>query len=483
MNKRICRAAALLLSALLMLGLLTGCGIIIIHRHGTPETTETAGPGPVGPETTGDKPVTPHHLEIKDYSPDAKAYLASLGTANYDGKGFIVATAGADGSDSTSLAAAVYSRNKAVEGAFGISLLFIDSDEATLAEKLREADASDLYYADLLDVPAAAVAPLAAEGLLGNLLALPFVHPDAGYFNPTSVDAFTVGETLWAIAGQATLDADLLPALYFNRQTFSDAGLEMPYTAVYDGTFTWDTLFAMTETLRASGAGVNVSVSAEDGADAVFTAAGGRFTTRSAENVPVLGVAAASLDETRISVVRRLLDLPQYVGGGERDAFFEDDQILFLFDTLAAGTGRGTSATKWGLLPMPALTESDAVHPYRSLLPSSAHVYAAPKNNSGATLTGRVLSGLNAASYGVLLTAEAAGRSDRDFRDLDSEYMFVEIGFGAAYDFTSALAANDAVLPGLVRGLVRRSAAGEDLAELLGSDADAINKRLASFVP
>ena len=484
--KRLCRAAALVLAAALLAALLGGCGIIIIHRGDPPETTGGTETSPLPPETSGDGPVTPQHREIKDYTADAAAFLASVGTADYDGKGVIIASTKASlcsGDDCRyqTVSAALRERNAAVSRALDISLLFVGADETELADKLREADGAGLYYADLLMLPGAAVAPLANEGLLLNVRSLPFVDTEKEYFNASSVDAFTAGKNVWAIAGMASLDADLLPTLYFNRQPFDEAGLDMPYTAVYESTFTWDTFYATFASLRASDDGLVISADTEGGADAFFAAAGGRFVTRSGENVPTFAVSEA--DAARIAAVSRLFDLPRYVGGGEEDAFFGDDRIAFYFGTVGSGVGRGTSVTRWGLLPLPALSESDAAHPYRSLLPSSAYVFASPKLISGATLTGRLVSALNAASYGVLLTADAAGRSDADFRDLDSAYTFVEIGFGAVYDFTAGLGANDEMLPILARGLVRRAVAGEDLRALLDEQKSAIDALLASVVP
>ena len=483
--KRLCRAAALMLAAALLAALLGGCGVIIIH-HGDPSGTSTETETTPPPETSGTGPVTPHHREIKDYAADAAAFLASVGTAKNDGKGVIIASTkvslcSGDDCRLQTVSAALHARNDAVSRALDISLLFVGSDETELADKLREADSSGLYYADLLMLPAASVAPLANEGLLLNLRSLPFLNTEAAYFNASSVDAFTAGKNIWAVAGMASLDANLLPALYFNRQPFEEAKLDMPYTAVYEGIFTWDTFYGTFASLRASDDGLVIAADAEDGTDALFAAAGGRYVTRSVENVPTFAVSEA--DAARIDAVSRLFDLPCYVGSGEADAFFGDDRIAFYFGTAGSGVGRGTSATKWGLLPLPALSESDAMHPYRALMPSSATVFASPKLISSATLTGRLVSALNAASYGVLLTADAEGRSDADFRDLDSAYMFVEIGFGAVYDFTAGLGANDEMLPTLARGLVRRAVAGEDLRTLLDEQKSAIDVLLASFVP
>lgn len=480
------RAAALLLSAALLLAALGGCGIIIIHRGEPPVTTEGSETLPPPPATSGDKPVTPEYREIRDYSADAAGFLASLPTGDYGGKGVIIASTklslytGDDGCRLQTVSSALHDRNRAVSRAMNVSLLFLGAAESELADKLREADDAGLYYADLLTVPASAVAPLATEGLLLNLGSLPFVDTEAAYFSGTSADAFTAGKNTWALAGMASLDADLLPALYFNREPFDENRLDMPYRAVYENTFTWDAFYSLFETLHASDNGLVIAADAQNGTDERFAAAGGRFIARGAENTPTLAVSAA--DAPLLSAISRLSALPHYVGDGVADAFFGDDRILFYFGTVG-GVGRGTSPTRWGLLPLPALTETDAAYPYRSLMPSSASVFVSPKLISGATLTGRLLSALNAASYGVLLTAEAAGRSDADFRDLDSAYMLVQIGFGAVYDFTAGLGANDSMLTELARGLVRRSVAGEDLRTLLKEQKDAIDALLASFMP
>ena len=76
---------------------------------------------------------------------------------------------------------------------------------------------------------------------------------------------------------------------------------------------------------------------------------------------------------------------------------------------------------------------------YEALLGTEALVFAAPSCLEDITLTGRVISYLNAASYGVLLKEQMEDRVKTALRDDLSRAMFLRIGFSARYDYTAGL--------------------------------------------
>lgn len=446
MRKRI-QILALCVAVSLFLSILSGCGIIVIRPRNPAETSQETTPATLPPVTSSDDPILPgSDRDTKiDYEPIAQNYLKSVSPKKYDNANFIIASTDVSylkpGSEaeSSSISNALYKRNQAVEEEFGVRLLITKNEPADLTEKLQQSLESGRVFADLILTETSSVAALAQEALLTNLRSLMYVDFSRPYYFQSSLEAFTYGYQSWAVSGQASLSPDSLACLLFNRAMFEISDTPLPYSFVQDGTWTWEEYYNGYIALR----GYNTYDAAFDGTDwpsNLVCSAGGKIIESRLGDKP-----RTALNYSQSPLFEKLSYLTKYGTPFDEDdahkAFFDEGRILYFFTNLGTLKGQELASTRWGLLPLPKLSETDPT--YSSLANKNASVFAVPAVITDNAMTGRILSALNAASYGVIISADANYRQQETlFRDIDSADMYMKILFSTSFDYSRALGAS-----------------------------------------
>ena len=483
----------ILLSAAL---LLQGCGIIVINDAQSvtraPETTEEA------PETTAAPPDAPKVQKVDpsaEYEAVSDAYLRRITSAGfqYDGESFFIAaprTEMLESDDTASLySAAIYRRNQRLEEALNIRILPSATDEASFYDLLNASIQADDYFSDLLMIPAYQIGTFALGGVLLNMRSLPLLDLSQPYFFADSVAAATAGNSIYAAAGPASFEETSLSAVYFNRDLFEENGLEIPYRAVYNGTWTWDAFFtscAQTDSINRyaalNGTDPFSSYSSQYAAEllpAMVYATSGRPMIRAdAGSSPAVNISEEDAD-VLAAIARLGADPNAHRDTASGVSRFHTGHSLYLIDRLYLMSWMPNSRQNWGILPLPKMSEEQE---HITLADPGTLFFAVQKNSGDVEKASVVLSALNAASCGVLSEAYVQYAMNELLRDNDSANMLSIISASRSYDFALAFehsinSLSDATTKGLAD-----LAGGLSVSALL-SRAAAANRQLSSRFP
>lgn len=419
------------------------------------------------------------------------AYLSGIPSKDFEGAPYVIAapwTAVIAGDDSgTVLSAAKHERNRKVEEKWNVNIVPSAVDAQSFQTLVQSAVQADEYYADLLMIPQYMIGAFVADGSLLNLNSLPFLDLEQPYFDTASVEAATVGGKIYAAAGAASFDESTLTGMYFNRDLFTALGLEHPYDAVYDGTWTWDRFFTLSQSLadinEASGtdySSFSYQHTEESLPATVFFSAGGRFVRSDGKNPPSLAYSAA--DTAAAELVTALFSDPCAHRDLETGVTrFYTGASLFMMDRLYIMTWMPNGSQNWGVLPMPKADEAQA--DYISPVDKEALFFAVQKNNTDAERTAIILSALNAASYEVISDAYIDYAMYHLLRDSDSANMLDILIRTRTYDFAWSFGPSNPTLAGAAYAGIQGIAYGSHTFAELCKEIDAANRQLASKYP
>ncbi len=479
--------AALLTASLL----LSSCGIIVTYDMTTDEDV-SAGTDTVPADTTVPDTDTPDIIDnTAAYTAVADAYLSGIPTKDFDSAPYLIAapwtTVIAGDAGGTVLSAAKHERNRKVEEQWNVSIVSTSVDPDSFQTLVQAAVQADEYYADLLMIPQYMIGSFVADGSLMNLNSMPFLDLEQPYFDTSSVEAATVGNNIYAAAGAASFDETTLTGMYFNRDLFEALGIDAPYAAVYDGVWTWDRYFAITDSLsdinEANGtayASFTAHSTAESLPATVFFSAGGRFVRSDGKSAPTI---AYSADDAAIAQrVTTLFSDPNAHRDFETGVtrFYTGD-ALFMMDRLYIMTWMPNGSQNWGILPMPKADESQA--DYISLVDKEALFFASQKNNIDAERTAVILSALNAASYQLISDAYIDYAMYHLVRDNDSANMLDILIRTRTYDFTWSFGPSNSTLAGATYIGMRAVADGTRSFDALCKEIAAVNRQLSTKYP
>lgn len=365
-------------------------------------------------------------------------YLNMTGKMDYGGTSFMIAATDSsllDGEENGSaLSREKYFRNKRVEDTFNVKLSKKVLDREGLYDELWGACTADTYFADLLMIPQDMVASLAVSGLLFNLNSLPFSDFESDFNIDSGVEAGMANSTGWAVAGWSTLDPDMLPAVFFNKELIKSTGLEDPYKLVKEGRWTWDVFFKYASALSDVDGVYSYGAqnTATTLADIIYFSEGNRFVSAGLGNYPAIAMDADSLSHT-VETLRRVYDDPKKISNPfDAVSLFASGSSAFLIDRLATMRTISNSAAVWGILPMP---KKDAEQEsYISLVPSEGLMLAVPANTLGAERASKIISGLNICSLGCIVDSYLTECMYYYLRDNSSIDSVERICYGATWD-------------------------------------------------
>lgn len=438
MNKIIKNSVSLFLAVLIVLSA-SSCALRI-NKPGKddPDVSSSA-------DTNSETYDVDYDFVENDFYSTVKKHLNEIGTADYNGASFMIASFAPELTDPDKCGAvmskAVYNRNNLLSSFFNIEIFTKEADSDTIYTELYNSKLAGDFYADLIAVPQYYIAQFATGGLLTNLLSLPFSDYDAGYNISSGVSAGIAASDGYAVAGWSTLQPDKLPAVFFNRDLFDEAGLEYPYKLVKEGKWTWDKFFEYClaaeelgcETYGYQNTAVNLG-------DLIYVSCGNTFVS-SGEGDPAL--IAVETDSTNVfaEVAYKVFNDPlKDKNSIEAISSFANGSSLFLIENLETTRQIANSDTVWGVLPMPKLSEEQGT--YRSLAASNSAFFAAPVGCSPEK-TSHILAALNAASLGFIADAYVNDLMYFYLRDNASVEMVEKICYSAYYDMAYSFGTSD----------------------------------------
>jgi len=149
---------------------------------------------------------------------------------------------------------AVYRRNKKIEEDHNITIKFYPFQYADAPEQLRKSVmAADAAY-DLASLHAVAASGKMTAGIYSNWRDVSVINDNLGnpWWNKSVVKDLSIGNKCFFIAGDISyLYISQNHGFIFNKKLFRDAGMDIPYKTVKDGTWTFKVFSDMIKGLNA----------------------------------------------------------------------------------------------------------------------------------------------------------------------------------------------------------------------------------------
>ena len=141
---------------------------------------------------------------------------------------------------------ALYERNRTIEEQYGVTISALDSAQPS-DQVTRDVHAGDAPYQVVSDWPTR-LAAISAEGMLRNILQIPYIDIEKPWWDHNSIESYTVGGKLFLITGDYDLyDKQRILIFFFNRSLSDSLGIPNLYETVTDGKWTIDLMNTYTE--------------------------------------------------------------------------------------------------------------------------------------------------------------------------------------------------------------------------------------------
>ncbi len=453
MKKIICLALAVILSLSLW-----GCGVVsVLSPSGKDEET-----------TKEEETTAPYDFEtVKgEYSSEVDLFMKDLSGEKYNGAAVRIVTAKEDLIVPDEQTGKVISedlteRNEAVENTLGVTLYTEQRDADIMLTELKAAVKSGSYYADIVIYPQDMIGAYVTGGAVINMNSLPGFETDTGYYFDTSVAAGTGGDAVYAVAGPASLNADGLSCIFFNKDMIKAAGLESPYSLVDRGEWTIDKYIEYVNAGAALGGeyyGYGAQNTTPYLSDLFFFAMGEKLTTSALGYYPSIAVPN---DRTNTIVEKiRNATVNAKISGSALTAIddFKSGKTLFLIDRVDTMKVLANTGTDWGVLPLPKYDSQQK--DYISLAYyESAFFFGAVATSPDFARTADTIACLNIMSYGYTRDAYVTNASYHYLRDNESIRMLSIVTENPVFDFAYSFASSYNAIPSATFMAVRNAVA------------------------
>ena len=427
------RRLASIVCLLLVLGVFSSCGLVVINYPGA--QSETAATETTAAEADAPETEAPYEKVKRDKSHRAGEYLATIEDEHWDGAAIKIASSYPALTDPDSapqiISYAVAERNRLVEEKLGVTVTTEAADVGKIYAELSASAKSGMYYANLIMLPQDSVMTFATAGLLFNLRSLPDFDLGEPYFNASSVEAASAGYECYAVAGEMTLEPYDLFGMFFASDRLAGLGLDAPYSLVAEGKWTLDEYFTLA---AASGeyAPVVTGRCGDEAVDAIYRASGAALMTSGVRKYPTVALSADTVDDAAALLSRVFGNsgaLTRDAGG--IDAFAS--RGLFMVDRLNAIYTLSTSGERWGLLPLPKTSAGQ--ESYIAPASGDALMIAVPAGLYADVQSAKALRTIAAASAGRIPAAFVEHTQYELLQNNESALMLDVILENVRYDF------------------------------------------------
>lgn len=340
---------------------------------------------------------------------------------------------------------AVYTRNKLVEQRLGVELNFVGTAKTSSGEDQNYESSlirtliqgGDDTYDAYVHAQHGMMPTLIEEGLFVDWNELKYVNTDNPWWYSNVKRDICFGNKIYCMTGDYNFKSFASTAcVAFNKTLCDELGLEYPYQAVFDGTWTHD---MMVEYIKKSTKDLNGDGTITTEHDRygymgwqpeiygdLYCGYGGNAIGKDDNNMPILTIGS----ERMVTVIDKMIELfnleGAYVEGttyGLDDTMFSEGRLMFNDSFLSHIPGmRGYENVDVGFVPYPKLDE--AQEEYYSRTATTAGMTYIPVTNNNLDMTGAVLETMAYYSgdtiidtyFDIILTIQST-------RDIESEEM------------------------------------------------------------
>lgn len=457
MKKSISVFLALLLTFSVLL--LSGCGIFSFFEVDAEKEETTV------PEET--EPFEDIPVVEESFGGEIKYFLNDLSGNNYSGAAARIVTAKKDliipdDNTGTVISQKTAERNQAVGDALGISVSAEERDSDTLLQELRASVRAGDYYADAVMFPQDMIGAFVTGDAVINMKSLPGFETDTKYYYQSAVAAGTGGEAVYAVAGPASLNADGLSCVYFNKTMVEEAGLESPYDLADRGEWTIDKYLEYMNSaagLSSEYYGYGAQNTSTYLTDVLFFGCGETLTQSVFGYYPTLTLGSEKTGAVIEKIKSVTVNGPKTVSAVTAIDTFKGGNMLFLLDRLDTMKTLSNSKTDWGILPIPKYDK--AQEKYLTLANyEDAMFFGAVATASNYEMSADLIACLNIYSYGEMRSAYVKNAMYYYLRDNESVRMLDTIVKEPVFDFAYSFASTYNAIPSATFMAVRNTVSG-----------------------
>ena len=334
-------------------------------------------------------------------------------------------------------------RTNIVDTACDVHITTIPRPRDTVLQDIKATILSDNYVSDMICVPFDIQSELIKDGLLMNLKKIPYLNPNAEYYNASATEAFTINGNIYGLVSDLTFDPANIYAVFYNKDLIKKYNLSNPVEMYKEGKWNYNAMFDISKELCSSIADLNDDSRWSIGLDkenadimsGLFVSSGGKYFTSKDSGFPVLNF---NNDKTLklIDAVSKIF-APQYETGMDnyltsdewnQNKAFSNGNVLFSVLKLSEIPDIANTPFVWGLLPVPALDENG----YGSSGPCSftdnnALGIAVLNTTRNTEACGIVASALSIASHKGLKEVYVKEQMTYNLRDVDSVKILRDI--------------------------------------------------------
>ncbi len=279
---------------------------------------------------------------------------------------------------------AVYGRNLALADTYNFTITETPSaageDLAATVEQLVTAG-DDTYQVAMLNLMNGGY--LMTKGMLSDLSQMPHMDMSKSWWDGAIADDLTIGGKQLAAMGDINImDNNATWAVFFNKKLLVDNGMDMPYSLVHEGKWTYEKFHEMSQVVANDLDGNGTmddqdlwgTVGAAENTTFMFFSSGECFTQKDENDIPQL----KPLSDRTYSVLENIFaiqcdtDTTLLVENAKKSynnawsdlirANFRNDLALFYVAGLLTYTLMREMESEYGLLPLPKLDEAQEAY-------------------------------------------------------------------------------------------------------------------------
>lgn len=275
---------------------------------------------------------------------------------------------------------AVYGRNLALADTYNFTITETPSaageDLAATVEQLVTAG-DDTYQVAMLNLMNGGY--LMTKGMLSDLSQMPHMDMSKSWWDGTIADDLTIGGKQLAAMGDINImDNNATWAVFFNKKLMVDNGMDMPYSLVHEGKWTYEKFHEMSQVVANDLDGNGTmddqdlwgTVGAAENTTFMFFSSGERFTQKDENDIPQMKplsdrtysvleeIFAIQCDNNSTLLVENAQKSYNNAWSDLIRANFRNDLALFYVAGLLTYTLMREMESEYGLLPLPKLDEA-----------------------------------------------------------------------------------------------------------------------------
>ena len=416
-----------LVSLLLILSVLfQSCGLIVVNEKKDSQTDEITDADTQTQNVTEDedkKPVSTVDLEKR-----AQFLLDKIPDLSFENEVISIYTAddtffSGDGRE-TVLNSDRIARIRKVEKKFNLTFRTVKTSSASAFDEIAAEYKTGTAPGHIFALPMDVTASLVAGGYLKSLRTSPYFDENAEYFN-SAVDAFTLGNDVFAVSGDGCFEPDKLSGLYYNRTDTESLGLESVSELVKNDKWTLDKFY---EYLKSASSydGTIICNNTNARYSDILLVSSFSFSKNKVDTP----VRLSSFDEKFKNVCSSIGTLSEFSPDTNED--FTKGNVLFLTDSLAKAEKFANMEDVWSIAPHP---KYDADCEYTSFASLDSVALSVPATSGSAVELGAVIMALNAASSGYMIQKYIDTNMNQFVRDNGAVTAFHIITKNVNYDF------------------------------------------------